>query len=75
MIKHDKDIEVSELDFIDHRIIALNIKIFGFSIRLVNAYVPTESARSLLQKDNFYRSLKMHAVNLKTSKTNLNWRL
>ena len=58
LIKHDKDIEVSEPDIIDHRIIAFNIKIFGFSIRLVNAYAPTESAGSLLQKDNFYRSIK-----------------
>lgn len=56
LIKEDDKVKFTEPDVNDPRIIALNIEINGFKIRLVNAYAPTETA-SDSQKDTFYRAL------------------
>ena len=58
LIKCDKDITIDGPDFEDPRIIAFSMKIYGFNIRLVNVYAPTESGGSVTQKGAFYRSLK-----------------
>ena len=52
-IKCDKDITIDGPDFEDPWIIAFNLKIYGFNIRLVNVYAPTESGGSVTQKDAF----------------------
>jgi len=62
LIKCDEDILISDPDVKDHRIIALNLKIYGFNVRLVNVYAPTETGGSLPQKDAFYRSMKKACV-------------
>ena len=53
LIKCDKDITIDGPDFEDPRNIAFNLKIYGFNIRLVNVYAPTESGGSVTQKDAF----------------------
>ena len=57
LIKCDKDITIDGSDYEDPRIIAFNMKIYGFNIRMVNVYAPTESGGRVTQKDAFYRSL------------------
>ena len=57
LIKDDKNIKVSEPDTKDARLMATNIEIRGFKIRLVNAYAPTEEASENM-KDVFYRDLR-----------------
>ena len=56
LIKEDDKVKFTEPDVNDPRIIALNIEVNGFKIRLVNAYAPTETA-SDSQKNTFYRAL------------------
>ena len=54
---------VSEPDVQDPRIIATNVIINGFKIRLVNAYSPTNTDGSIAQKDDFYRKLRKACIN------------
>ena len=53
----DPRIIVDEPDVKDPRMLAVNITVYGFKIRLVNAYSPTENG-SDTQKDAFYRLLE-----------------
>ena len=57
IIKVDKQIEVPDPDFQEPRIMALNLKVYGFNIRVVNVYAPTESGGSQNEKDIFYRAV------------------
>ena len=57
IIKDDPRIIVDEPDVKDPRMLAVNISVYGFKIRLVNAYSPTENG-SDTQKDAFYRLLE-----------------
>ena len=57
LIKQCKDITHEDPDILDPRIIAMNITIKGYSIRLVNAYAPTNCDGSDSTKDAFYRML------------------
>ena len=57
LVKDDTNIKVSEPDIKNARLMATNIEIRGFKIRLVNAYAPTEEASENL-KDVFYRDLR-----------------
>ena len=57
LIKDDPCIIVEEPDVNDPRIMALNITVYGFKIRLVNAYSPTEEGNEN-QKNTFYRNLE-----------------
>ena len=54
---HDA-IEISNPDINNPRIMAINMKIHGFNLRVVNGYSPTESDGSDHQKQVFYRELK-----------------
>ena len=58
LVKVDKDIVASDPDTESSRIIAMNIIVHGFKIRLVNAYSPTNTDGSIGQKDDFYRKLR-----------------
>ena len=62
LIKKCKDIQFDEPDICDPRIMALNIKVKGFSIRLVNVYSHTNCDGSDNQKDTFYRLLKKASI-------------
>lgn len=56
LIQIDPNTLVSKADVPDPRIIASNLNIHGFNIRLVNVYSPAESD-SGNKKDSFYRLL------------------
>ena len=62
LIKIDKEIVVKDPDLEDPLIIAIDMKVYGFNVRVVNVYAPTESGGSELQKDSFYKSLKKACV-------------
>ena len=58
LIKICDDISFEDPDFSNPRLMALNIQVNGFRIRLVNAYAPTNCDGSDTQKDIFYRMLR-----------------
>ena len=58
LIKVQQSIEICPPDVNDPRIMAINLKIHGFNIRIVNGYSPTDCGGSDNQKDDFYRSMK-----------------
>ena len=62
LIKKCKEVHFDEPDIRDPRIMAMNIQVKGFSIRLVNVYSPTNCDGSESQKDTFYRLLKKACV-------------
>ena len=66
LIKVDPNINIKETNILDPRMMALNLKIYGFNIRIVNVYAPTESDSNDSKKDSFYRLLKK--VCIKTEK-------
>ena len=41
LIRQCKEVSFDDSDSMDDRIMAMNIKVNGFNIRLVNAYAPT----------------------------------
>ena len=58
VIKICEDVVAEEPDYMDPRIMAININVKGFRLRVVNAYAPTNCDVSESQKDIFYRTLK-----------------
>ena len=62
LVKVDKNIEAEEPDTQDPRVIAMNINVYGFKMRLVNAYSPTNTDGSSCQKDDFYRKVRKACV-------------
>ena len=58
LIKNTKDIYIDGPTYQDPRMMCFNLKLYGFSIRLVNGYAPTETGGSSNQKDEFYRSIR-----------------
>ena len=51
------DIEISSPDFTDPRVMAMDVKIYGFNVRIVNGYAPTEADGTDQQKLMFYSTL------------------
>jgi exonuclease III len=62
LIKQCKEISFDEPDILDPRIIAMNIKIKGYDIRLINAYAPTNCDVSENTKDLFYNKLRKSSI-------------
>ena len=58
MIRQCKEVTFDDPDILDARIIAMNIKVKGYAIRLVNVYAPTNCDSSETSKVTFYRLLK-----------------
>ena len=58
LIKVCSDIEFEEPDILDPRLIAINIQIRGFKLRLINVYSPTNSDGSEAAKDLFYKKIR-----------------
>ena len=52
LVKKDKNITIAEPDTQDPQLIAMNINLYGFKIRLVNVYSPTNIDGSQNQKDD-----------------------
>ena len=61
LIKQCKDITFDEPDVLDPRMMALNMKIKGFNIRVVNGYTNCDDGLDN-QKDIFYRSLRKACI-------------
>lgn len=69
LIKQCDDITFEDPDIMDPRLMAINIQVKGFSIRLINVYAPTNCNGSDNQKDIFYRMTKKACTkNLKHQK-------
>ena len=62
LVKVQAGIEINIPDVNDPRIMAINLRINGFNMRIVNGYSPTNSGGSDSQKNIFYRSLKAACV-------------
>ena len=58
LIKKDKGVTFDDPDFANPRIMAINIYIRGFKLRVVTAYAPTNCDVNDNKKDTFYRDLK-----------------
>ena len=58
LIKKDTSIIIEKPDFSSPRFLAINLKIFGFNVRVINAYSPTNIDGSPQAKDEFYRMLR-----------------
>ena len=43
LVRIHNDIEISSPDFTDPRVMAMDVKIYGFNVRIVNGYAPTEA--------------------------------
>ena len=57
LIRVDQDIVIKDPDVQTPRLMAFDLNLFGFRVRLVIVYAPTESGSSESSKDDFYRSL------------------
>ena len=66
LIRVHPDIEINTPDINEPRIIAMNIKIYGFNLRIVNSYAPTEANGTESQKQLFYTTL--NKATIKTEK-------
>ena len=62
LIRVGHDIEYSEPDISNPRLLAIDLKIYGFKIRVVNVYSPTNVDGTQNQKDEFYRHLKKACI-------------
>ena len=62
LIKVDPGIIVKESEILDPRLIAINIKAWGFNTRVVNVYSPTETESSEAKKESFYRLLQKACI-------------
>ena len=62
LIRIHNDINISSPDFTDPRVMAMDIKVHGFNIRIVNGYAPTEADGTEQQKLLFYSSLNKALV-------------
>ena len=58
IIRIHPDIVFNSPDVNDPNIMAVNLRIHGFNIRIINGYSPTDSGGSDNQKDMLYRQLK-----------------
>ena len=57
LVKVDKQIQITDPDYQDPRIMAFDLLMYGFSLRVVNVYAPTETGGTKSEKDNFYRKM------------------
>ena len=64
LIKVENGISYSKPDVEDPRLIAMNITIHGFNLRIVNVYSPTDTDGSVQQKDEFYRKVRKSCESL-----------
>ena len=64
LIKVEQGISYSKPDVEDPRLIAMNITIHGFKLRIVNLYSPTDTDGSAQQKDVFYRKVRKSCESL-----------
>ena len=58
LVKIDPKINITEPDFNTPRVMAINLTIYGFKIRVIIGYSPTNVDENIHKKDEFYRNLK-----------------
>ena len=63
LVKSEKGIAINEPDFNNPRVMAINLCIHGFNIRVVIGYSPTNIDGSDGLKDEFYRNMKKACEN------------
>jgi len=74
LVKVDPRIIVTEPDFNTPRVMAINLTMFGFKIRVIIAYSPTNVEENINKKDEFYRDLKKSKrKRWKEPTTNIYW--
>ena len=56
-------------DYNEPRVMAMNIKVHGFNLRIVNGYAPTDANGSDSQKQEFYSHLKKAAFKPESTKS------
>ena len=73
LVKVDPKIHISEPDFNTPRVMGINLNIYGFKVRVVIGYSPTNVEESIYKKDEFYRNLKKKqaATSERTEKSSL----
>ena len=64
LIKVESGITYSKPDVEDPRLIAMNITVHGFKLRIVNVYSPTDTDGTAQQKDEFYRKVRKSCESL-----------
>ena len=57
LVRKDRNVIVQKPNFLDPRVMGININVYGFKIRFVNAYSPTNIDGTENQKDDFYRKV------------------
>ena len=73
LIQKEKIIIIEKPDFSTPRFLAINLKIFGFNVRVINAYSPTNIDGSPQAKDEFYRMLRKASVTMTKHQTYHYW--
>ena len=58
LIKQDKQISYSDPDFQNPRIMSMNVNVYGFKVRAVCVYSPTNCDGTQQMKDDFYRDIR-----------------
>ena len=58
LIRVDPKISIKDPDIRGPRIMAIDLNVYGFNIRVVNAYAPTNSDGSENEKNTFYKQLR-----------------
>ena len=58
LIKIDPDIEITNPDFNEPRVMGISLKVHGFNLRIVNVYSPTDCDGTDEQKRKFYSDVK-----------------
>ena len=64
LVKIDPKIVITEPDFNTPRVMAINLTISGFKVRVIIAYSPTNAEDNDNKKDEFYKSLKKASENI-----------
>ena len=59
LVKIDPKINITEPDFNTPRVMAINLTIYGFKIRVIIGYSPTNVDENIHKKDEFYRNFKI----------------
>ena len=57
LIRMSNDIEITDPDFTEPRVMGMNLKLNGFNLRVVNAYAPIDCDETPEQKRKFYNDL------------------
>ena len=69
LIKKDEKVIIVKPDVCTPRVVAINVSVFGFNVRIINAYAPINSDGTPKAKDDFYRILRKSSATIKSIKS------